>query len=192
MNTLREIGEYVGIPSGAGPLAPEALTLNPESDLRITLKKIANLLAGDYLGLDYRPIRSSRVGPSERRSMRALIEWALRRGPLSIDAEYVGIEWGRPPAYSADRALIVVRVLPTSGCSIGTFLSLYRVQRDGYAVHERLSGPGENLDADVARVVRTSYLPEGVYQVEVTRNGIGPSGYVILTKNCGHLVISRR
>lgn len=174
MRTLRDIGDFVGIPEGevgqssAGPI-----------DLRITLKKVNDLMTGANGAFDG-------LSTAEQSSMRAMINALSGLPPIQLEIHHV--ETVRGSGINSQRAFLRIRIEASTGAVFRTFLTVFVLQSPEGSVRQPVDGI-LHIDARVDQVVSTKFLPQNVYEVEVTRTGVTSSGYTVLRKLTGHIVV---
>jgi hypothetical protein len=161
MNTLREIGEFVGIPQGslevAWLYAPFGLQNFPTDSLRIARLSMVSLLV------------TYRERPA---SMRAIIQALQNLTPITLEAQIVGDRSGEEPFNT------VVRLNASGGIIWSTYVE-YRP--DGV--------PSDRYPCDSSGGDFSNTLPHGNFQVVVGRLGISNTGYVSLEKILGTITV---
>jgi hypothetical protein len=182
MRTLREMGDFVGIPEGeVGKLSAGS------SDLRITLKKVKDLMTGAPAGS--RPVDG--LSTAEQSSMRAMINALSGLPPIQLEIPHVETVRGSdiPGGFDSRLTLLRIRIEASTGAVFRTFVTVFAlVSPEGFSVRE----PVDRmllLDARADHVVAGKLLPRNVYEVEVTRTGVTSSGYTVLRKVTGHISV---
>ncbi len=162
MNTLREIGEFVGIPQGSGKVAwLGGLKFSSTNySFLITRLRVVSLLV------------TNRERPA---SMRAIIQALKNLTPITLEAEIVGSQSGEDPFE------ITIHLKKSGGITWWTYIEN---RRDGAASGVRYFGGSG--DVDYNRLSSggdfTEKLPQGNWQVVVNRSGISNTGFVPLEK----------
>jgi hypothetical protein len=180
MRTLREMGDFVGIPEGeVGKLSAGS------SDLRITLKKVKDLMTGAPAGS--RPVDG--LSTAEQSSMRAMINALSGLPPIQLEIPHVETVRGSDIGFDSRLTLLRIRIKASTGAVFRTFVTVFVLQSpEGFSVREPVDGillPDTRAD----HVVGTKLLPRNVYEVEVTRTGVTSSGYTVLRKLTGHISV---
>ena len=159
MNTLREVGTFVGIPEDPGPFGGEL----PST---ITLGYVRDLLAGTHWPYHPQP-------PGARPfSMQEAIRQLETLPPIELEANVIGSTQGTEPFVAG------VRIGSSPGVIISTRI-FYETGGMLLSSSENVGAAGGDVDAQ---------LSPGAWTATVRRTGIGATGYKNLQKTFHFLV----
>ena len=160
MNTLRQLGEFVGL----GAATPRA---KPGQPIRkpITLRSVSNNL--------------HILNSSQRSSMRAMILALPNLPAITLEVEPVG-ETRREGSWSPK-----FRIHPSNGCIISTELEIFQLGYKSGATEWQLlytSTPEEDAKMNNGGVFGNSAIEKGGFRYKITRTGIQNTGITVLEK----------